>query len=150
MSIFNRLTAILAAVALLGPMLPLEARNRPGDKYLAEGRAHEEKKEWDAALESYEKALSQDPADLVYQMAVEKARFQDGQVHIDRGLKLRAQGQLSEALAEFQKAYAIDSSSAIAVQESQLTSDMIERDRQRAASTGKETPAAVRALTPLQ
>jgi general secretion pathway protein D len=150
MSIFNRLTAVLAAVALLGTVLPVEARNRQGDKFLAQGRSHEEKKEWDAALEAYEKALSEDPAELVYQMAVEKARFQTGQVHIDRGLKLRAQGQLAEALAELQKAYAIDPSSAIAVQEVQLTSDMIARDKQRVATTGKQPSPAESALTPLQ
>ena len=92
MFIFNRLTAVLVIAALLGPTLPLSAQTRHGDKYLADGRAHEAKKEWDAALDSYEKALSEDPADLVYQMATEKARFQAGQVHIDNGLKLRAQG----------------------------------------------------------
>jgi general secretion pathway protein D len=150
MSLFNRLTAVLLAVAMLGPALPLEAKTRKGDHFLAEGRTHEAKKEWDAALESYEKALSEDPADLVYQMAVEKARFQAGQVHIDQGLKLRAQGQLGEALLEFQKAFAINPSSAIAVQETTLTRDMIERERQRLQATGKEDPPAVRALTPLE
>jgi general secretion pathway protein D len=150
MSIFNRLTAVLMAAALLGPALPLEAKTRQGAKYLAEGRAHEAKKEWDAALESYEKALSEDPADMEYQMAVQKSRFQAGQVHVDGGLKLRSQGQLAEALAEFQKAYAINPSSAIAVQETQLTRDMIERERQRAQATGKQAPAAERALTPLE
>src|SRR5215469_8469891 len=105
MSRFNRLTAVICVLAMLGPALPLEAKTRKGDHYLAEGRTHEAKKEWDAALEAYEKALSEDPAELVYQMAVEKTRFQAGQVHIDRGLKLRAQGQLAEALIEFQKAF---------------------------------------------
>ena len=150
MSLFNRLTAVLGVVALLGPMLPLEGKTRKGDHYLAEGRAHEAKKEWDAALDDYEKALSEDPAELVYQMAVEKARFQAGQIHIDQGLKLRAQGQLGEALLEFQKAFAINPSSAIAVQETQLTRDMIDRERKRVESTGKEASAAVRALTPLE
>ncbi len=135
---------------MLAPALPLEAKTRKGDRYLAEGRVHEAKKEWDAALEDYEKALSEDPAELVYQMAVEKARFQDGQVHIDNGLKLRAQGQLGDALVEFQKAFAINPSSAIAVQETQLTREMIERERKRVATTGKEDPPAVRALTPLE
>jgi general secretion pathway protein D len=150
MSVFNRLTAVLAAAALMAPMLPLEAKTRKGDKYLAEGRIHEARKEWDAALDSYEKALSEDPADLVYQMAVEKARFQDAQTHIDQGLKLRAQGQLGDALLQFQKAYAINPGSAIAVQETQLTRDMIERERKRMAETGKDSPPAVRALTPLE
>ena len=61
MSFFNRLTAVFVTALLLAPMAPLQARTRKGDKYLAEGRAHEAKREWDAALEAYEKALSEDP-----------------------------------------------------------------------------------------
>jgi general secretion pathway protein D len=150
MSFFNRLTAVWVAAALLAPALPLDAKTRKGDKYLAEGRVHEAKKEWDAALEEYEKALSEDPAELVYQMAVEKTRFQAGQVHIDNGLKLRAQGHLEEALTEFQKAFAINPSSAIAVQETQLTRDMIARTQKQAETTGKEPTLQERALTPLE
>jgi general secretion pathway protein D len=125
-------------------------QTRKGDHYLQQGRIHEARKEWDAALEEYEKALSEDPADLVYQMAVEKSRFQAGQVHIDNGLKLRAQGQLGDALVEFQKAFAINPSSAIAVQETQLTRDMIDRERKRLEATGKEATPQQRALTPLE
>ena len=150
MSFFNRLTAVLVAAALLAPAFPLEAKTRKGDQYLRQGRIHEAHKEWDTALEEYEKALSEDPAELVYQMAVEKTRFQAGQVHIDNGLKLRAQGQLGDALAEFQKAFAINPSSAIAVQETQLTRDMIARARKQAETTGKEPTAQERALTPLE
>ena len=92
MYLFNRLTAIVLTAVLLGPMLPLEAKTKKGDKYLAEGRVHEQKKEWDAALEAYEKALSEDPADIVYQMAATKVHFQAAQSHIDKGLKLRSAG----------------------------------------------------------
>ena len=55
---FNRLTAVLLTVTLLGPMLPLRARTKKGDKFLSQGRLHEQKKEWDEALENYEKALA--------------------------------------------------------------------------------------------
>ena len=99
MYLFNRLTAIVLTAVLLGPMLPLEAKTKKGDKYLAEGRAHEQKKEWDAALESYEKALSEDPADIVYQMAVDKVHFQAAQSHIDKGLKLRVPGTTGRSAA---------------------------------------------------
>jgi general secretion pathway protein D len=150
MFFFNRLTAILVTAAMIGTLLPLEAKTRKGDKYLSEGRIHESKKEWDAALESYEKALSEDPAEIVYQMALQKTRLQTSLMHIDNGLKLRAQGQLGEALLEFQKAYAIDPASAIATQELQLTQDMIARERKRVQQTGKEAPPAERALTPVE
>ena len=62
MYLFNRLTAIVLTAVLIGPVLPVEAKTKQGDKYLAEGRIHEQKKEWDAALNSYEKALSEDPS----------------------------------------------------------------------------------------
>ena len=94
MYLFNRLTAIVLTAVLLGPTLPLEAKTKKGDKLLAEGRMHEQKKEWDAALQYYEQALSEDPADILYQMAATKVRFQAAQSHIDKGLKLRSQGQL--------------------------------------------------------
>jgi general secretion pathway protein D len=150
MRFFNRLTAVWLAAAMLAPLAPLEAKTRKGDKYLAEGRIAEGKKDWDTALASYERALSEDPAELTYQMAAEKARFQCAQAHVDKGLRLRGQGQLDESLAEFQKAYGINPGSAIAAQEVDLTRQMLERERKRQTATGKEAPAAERALTPVQ
>jgi general secretion pathway protein D len=147
MYLFNRLTAIVLTAVLLGPMLPLEAKTKKGDKFLAEGRVHEQKKEWDAALEAYDKALSEDPADIVYQMASTKVHFQAAQSHIDKGLKLRSAGQLGEALLELQKAYAINPGSAAAVQEIRRTTDMIERERKRVEETGKESSPKERAMT---
>ncbi|MGA9065554.1 MAG: secretin N-terminal domain-containing protein, partial [Bryobacteraceae bacterium] len=150
MRFFNRLTSVWLAAAMLAPVASLEAKTRKGDKYLADGRIEELKKDWDAALESYEKALSEDPADLTYQMAAEKARFQCSQMHVDKGLRVRAQGQLQESLLEFQKAYAINPGSAVAAQEVQITRQMLERERRRVEATGKEAPPAERALTPTE
>jgi len=150
MLFFNRLTAVLVAAAMLVPLAPLEARTRKGDKFLAEGRIAEGKKDLDAALGLYEKAMSEDPADLNYQMATQKARFQCAQMHVDTGLRLRGQGQLDESMAEFRKAFGINPGSAVAAQEVEITRQMIERERKRQAATGKETPAADRALTPVQ
>jgi general secretion pathway protein D len=148
MPFFSRLTAVVLAAILIAPAGLLEASTKKGDKYLAEGRVSENKKQWDAALESYEKALSEDPAEMVYQMAAEKARFQAAQGHIDKGLKTRNQGLLGEALLEFQKAYALNPGSSAAVQEIRRTEEMIQRERKRVEETGQEAPAQERALTP--
>jgi general secretion pathway protein D len=150
MHFLNRLTAVFLALVLAGATLPLEAKSKKGDKYLAEGRVHEAKKEWDAALESYEKALAEDPAEMVYQMAVDQARFQDAQEHIERGIKIRGNGQLGEALLEFQKAYTVNPGSSVAQQELMLTKEMIERERKRVEETGHEAPPDERSLTPAQ
>jgi general secretion pathway protein D len=147
---FNRFLAIFMTCVMLGPMLPLEAKTRKGDKYLAEGRAHEDKKEWDAALEDYEKALSEDPSDLNYQMAAQKARFEDSAWHVSNGTKIRAQGQLGEALLEFQKGFAINPASTVAEQEILRTQQMIERERRRVEQTGAEAAPEVRGLTPAE
>jgi general secretion pathway protein D len=148
MLLFNRFMAILMTIVMLGPMLPLEAKTRKGDKYLAEGRTHEEKKEWDAALEAYEKALSEDPGELTYQMAAQKARFETSAMHISNGVKIRAQGQLGEALLEFQKGYALSPASSVAEQEILRTEEMIRRERRRVEQTGTEAPPEVRGMTP--
>src|ERR1035437_4712193 len=147
MYLFNRLKAIILTPVLPRPTLPLEARTKKGDNFLTEGRLHEQKKEWDAPLEAYEKALSEDPADILYQMAATKIHFQAAQSHIDKGLKLRAQGQLGEALLELQKAYAINPGSPAAVQEIRRTTDMIDRERKRVEETGKESTPTERAQT---
>ena len=148
MYLFNRLTAVVLTAALLGPVLPLQAKTKKGDKFLAEGRVHEQKKEWDAALDCFDKALSEDPAEIVYQMAATKVHFQAAQSHVDKGIKVRATGQLGDAMAEFQKAYAINPGSAVAVQEIRRTTEMIDRERQRVEVTGKESEPKERALTP--
>jgi general secretion pathway protein D len=148
MPFFNRLIAVVVAAALMAPVAPLEGKTRKGDKYYSEGKAHELKKEWDEALELYGKALSEDPADIVYQMAEYKARFQAAQAHIDKGLKIRSQGLLGEALLEFQKAYAINPGSIVAEQEIRRTKEMIERERKRVQETGKSSAVEERAMTP--
>jgi general secretion pathway protein D len=148
MSFFNRLVAVLVAAVLAAPVVPLEAKTRKGDKYFAEGRASEAKKDWDKALESFEKALSEDPSEIVYQMAAQKTRFQASEAHLDKGLTVRSQGLLSEALVEFQRAYGLNPGSAIAAQEVRRTQEMMQRERQRAEATGKESPPEIRALTP--
>src|SRR5207249_9451798 len=113
MSVFNRLTSLLLAVTMLVPVAPLDAKTKKGNKYLAEGRAYESKKQWDAALEVYERALAEDPSDIGYQMAVQKSRFQAAQAHVDNGMKIRATGQLGEAMLEFQRAYVINPGSSV-------------------------------------
>jgi len=150
MLLLKRLAVVSLAVALLGPFPPLEARTRKGDKLLAQGKQAELKKDWDTALNFYEQALSEDPADVAYQIAAGGARFQASQGHLDRGLKIRAQGLLGEALLEFQKAFAINPASAAAEQEIKRTQQMIERARRKAEETGKEPSAEEKALTPVQ
>ncbi len=125
--------AVLLAVALLlaGPVASLQAKTRKGDQLYAQGYQAEQKKDYEKAVGLYDQALATDPGDLAYQMAARRVRFQAAQVHVGQGQKLRDQGNLGEAMAEFEKALALDSSSEIAAQEMQITRDMAERAKTR-------------------
>lgn len=138
---------MLVAVALLWAVAgPLGARTKQGDTLLAAASKAEQRKDWDKALELYEKALARDPGDVSYQMGVRRVRFQAAQAHVNLGQKLREKGQLDEALAEFQKAYAMDPSSAIAEQELKRTLEMIERNKKAGAAMAPSE----RGLTPAE
>ncbi|MGE5568805.1 MAG: cohesin domain-containing protein [Rhodospirillales bacterium] len=147
MHIPKRSAILIAAVALmLATSGGIDARTKKGDKFFNEGRKAEQSKQWDTALELYGKALAEDPNDVGYQMGARRVRFQAAQVHVQQGQKLREGGQLEQALAEFQKAYAMDPSSAVAVQEIRQTLEMIERNK-KAAERGAELPPETRKLT---
>src|SRR5215471_11975147 len=129
MIVHNKLRslAMLAAALLLLPVPGVEARTRKGDKLLKQARDAEARKDYDAALEYYTEALSQDPQDVGYQLAARRIRFQASQVHVEAGMKLRQAGKLEQALAEFQKAFSIDPGSSVAVQEMRQTTDALDQ-----------------------
>src|SRR5205814_3109357 len=114
MLLIKRLGVLVTILTIAGTAtFPLQARSKKGDKLVADGRAKEARRDFDAALELYEQALSQDPADPYYQLCADRARFQAGQAHVTTGLKIRRQGNLTQALIEVQKACQIDPSSSM-------------------------------------
>ncbi len=152
----NRLVAKLAAPAALLAVLatlalPVAAGTKKGDRLAAEGLRFEMQRQYDEAMEKYELALATDTSDINYQLMIRRVRFQAGQMHVNNGLKLRSDGKLDEALAEFNKAYTIDPSSTSAEQEIRRTLRMIEREKQRKANGGKDPEnEGDRGLTPSQ
>jgi len=123
-----RVVAGLALFLMLCPQVELLA-NRKGDKFLKLARQAEARKEFELALDYYTKAMDLDPTDPAYEVGVRRMRFQAGQVHVNKGQQLRDSGQLEAAVSEFQKAFAIDPGSAIAIQEMRRTMEMIERNK---------------------
>lgn len=119
---------VTTACLLLGATAPLAGRTAQGDRYLAEGRAYAARKQWDAALASYRLALAQDPAEMLYQMAAEKAVFEAADAHISLGQQARAQGHAADALAEFDRAHALAPALAAASQELAATLEMMRRN----------------------
>jgi general secretion pathway protein D len=123
-----RVVAGLAAWLMLCPQVELLA-NRKGDKFVKLARQAEARKDYELALDYYTKAMDLDPTDPQYEVGVRRMRFQAGEVHVTKGQQLRQAGQLEGAVQEFQKAFAIDPGSAIAIQEMRRTMEMIERNR---------------------
>jgi general secretion pathway protein D len=120
--------------------LPLAGKTPAGEKLLAEGRQLEARKDYDAALERYSKALETDPAELIYMMAVVRTRSHVAQGHLQTGVKLRSEGRLEDALVEFEAARHAGDGTAAAEQEIATTRAMIER----------HAPAESRGITPVE
>ena len=83
------------------------------------GEAAETREDFDAAFEAFRQAHLKKPADLRYKTRYERALFQAGVAHIDRGRVLRQSGDLNGALNEFNRAHQIDPSNQAAEQEIQ-------------------------------
>ena len=127
----------VSVIALACVVLLLSGCPKGSVDYNAAKKA-EELKDWDTALIHYQKALQADPRNVEYKLKASRIRFEAGQFHVEQGLKLRQKGQLQLALAEFQKALVIDSSSPIAEQQIRLTLEAIAA--QEAASSPAPTP----------
>src|SRR6266566_2523025 len=143
----KKLAALAMPIAMMVALTPVQAKTRKGDKLMSQGRTAELQKQYDQALDFYEQALSEDPGDSSYQLAMRRVRFQAGQAHVERDLKLRTSGKIVEALAEFEKAYAIDPASSIADQEIRRTRSIIEREKKKALSPDGESKMEERGLT---
>ncbi len=103
------------------------------------GKKAETLQDFDTALVNYQRALRADPKNINYRLKVTHMRFEAAQAHVTKGQKLRDKGELQLAVAEFEKAAAIDTSSAVATQELQRTMEMLAaRQGQVAPSTPPE------------
>ena len=115
-----------AAVALLVLVAILPAI--PGDKAKAiyeKGQDAEAREHFEDAYNFYKQAYDLKPKDLRYKSSYERLRFKAAATIVHQGQKLREDGKLEEALADFQKAALIDPSLFIAQQELKRTLQMI-------------------------
>ena len=71
----------------------------------------------DAALGYYQKALQQEPNNATYMLKVNQLRFEASQEHLKKGVRLRKEGDFTEALAELRRAGVVDPSNPVAQQE---------------------------------
>jgi general secretion pathway protein D len=128
-----------------------------GGQQFKAGRQAEDIQDYDTALQYYQKALASEPNNAQFRIKLNQIRFEAGEFHVKKGLALRDKGDLQGAAAEFQRAYTIDPSSPVAVQELRRTLDEInelahKQDEQASGgedTAGNELAAAPPELKPL-
>src|SRR5271168_1981959 len=142
----GRVRAALFAVAILVAVGTLLQAKDKGDKDFKEAEAATSVQDWDKALDLYMKAMDKNPNNPAYTIGMRRARFQAGQMHVNRGQKLRTDGKPEEAMAEFQKAIVADPSSSIAIQELRRTQSILEGNK----NGGKPANPSEAGLTPYE
>ena len=120
------LAVLCLTLLLTGLAAPLEAGARKGRKLYNQARRAELAQDYDRALELYGQALNEHAGHQGYLLSVRRMQFVAAQAHVDRGQVFRAQGELEQALEEFQRALEIDPASSVAGQERRRVLGMIE------------------------
>jgi general secretion pathway protein D len=108
--------ALLAAAASLAvPCALLHAESANSD--YRQGQNAEAREDYDAAFDLFQKALKRNPTDARFKIALARVRVTASAVHVTKGRKLLAVGDVQGALAEFLHAAEIDPSNEAAQQE---------------------------------
>src|ERR1700681_4216041 len=110
-----------ALMLLLVAVITLPAIADKAKDFYAKGQDAEARQQYEAAYNFFKQAYDLKPKDLRYRTAFERLRFEAAASIVHNGQKLRSDGKLEEAVAEFQKALAIDPSLFIAKQELERT-----------------------------
>ena len=118
-----------AVLLLLVAVVTLPAIAENAKDLYAKGQDAEARQQYEAAYTLFKKAYDLKPKDIRYRTAFERTRFEAAASIVHTGQKLREEGKLDDAVAEFQKALEIDPSLFIARQELDRTQKMINDQR---------------------
>ena len=101
----------------------------------AAGIRAEEMQDYDTAIVYFERALRASPKNAEYKLWISRARLEAGEQHIQMGRAAAQKGDLQGALAEFERAQAIDPSNPLADQEAKHVLDQLAEARGGEART---------------
>lgn len=89
-------------------------------------------KDWDAAIEYYERAVREDPDDSVYRLALLRAKIAASLTHLQQARLLASQNKKEEALAEYERALFYDPTNvAIAAEARRLMEEEVKEEKPR-------------------
>src|ERR1700758_1346194 len=118
-----------AFLLLLVAVVALPAIADKAKSLYDKGQDAEARQQFEAAFAFYKQAYDLKPKDLRYRSAFERLRFEAAAALVHNGQKLRDDGKLDDAVAQFQKALEIDPSLFVAKQELNRTVKMINDQR---------------------
>ncbi len=93
------------------------------------GKSATERQLWDQAVLDFAKAVSLDPGNTRYEVALARAKLRSSLEHFERAKRFLANEQLELALAELQQAVVLDPSNEYALNELERTNETLERRR---------------------
>lgn len=96
-------------------------------------------KNWDEAIEYYEKAILEDSSNAAYRLALIRAKILASYAHVFKARNLAAAGKKEEALAEYQKALSYDPNNRAILVETQLLTSK-EQEAPKPAEIKIESP----------
>ncbi len=125
-------------LALLVSGLSLLLADCAGSSAFKQGKRLERARNFDEALQYYQKAMQTDPQNIEYRLNYERTRFQAAIAHFDQGRRLKDSGDLGAALIEFKQALAIDPSNALAAQEVKAVGQLLEERQKQSEEERKK------------
>jgi len=126
------------------------ARAQSASHWFKQGQKAEAKDNTLAAYEAYYQAYQKKPTDERYKLAWERTRFDAAAIHVERGERIREEGNYTAALTEFLRALEIDPSNELAEQDIKATRDKINAQSPAPESAPKTSDEALELAAPIQ
>ena len=142
----------LVILAVLATMLAAvqAARAQSASHWFKQGATAEAKGDTLAAYEAYYQAYQKKPTDERYRLAWERTRFLAAAIHVERGEKIRDQGDYTGALTEFLRAIEIDPGNELASQDIQATRAKMNAEKPAPESAPRTTDEALELAAPIE
>ena len=138
---------VWAFLAVILAALP-GAHAQSANHFYKQGQAAEAKGDTPGAYEAYFRAFQKKPTDEKYKVSYERLRFAAAAIHVERGERLRDEGNYTAALTEFLRGLEIDPSNELAKQDIQATKEKLNEQTPAPENAPKTSDEALEDLAP--
>ena len=110
-----RIQQVIALAVALTLAAPIAAFAADGKKHFREGMKYEENRQWDQAAREFALAVSESPANVEYQLHLQRAMVSAGIMLVERGDSLAEKKDYNAAYNAYRQAFAFDRSNELAL-----------------------------------